>query len=132
MVSSAAEGEETPLFPLEAVLAPAGARAVALDGAHPGEAEVDALHARIAAIPGATMIVMSGDGYRLTDPETETQVPAIYVKVAVLDEEALPAVRDAFTAVGGSGPRAWVALAEALGLAEEAAAHRATAEAWGM
>lgn len=103
---------------------------VDLDGLDPGEAAIDDLRE---ALQDAGFFFQFGAGseYEVVDPETEESHPGLYLLIAARPAE-LPALHAILDAIPGPGPRVWPALLEHLGRADEAAKHRATAEAWGM
>lgn len=104
--------------------------AVDLDGRHPGDAAFTDLRQRLSEA-GFFSQIAAGDEYRVVDPETEESHRGMYLLVAARPDE-LPAVEALFASLEAPGPRVWSLLLELTDRAEEAAAQREVARAWGM
>lgn len=104
-----------------------------IDGCHPGEARVEGLRARLAALD-CRLELRSDETYAIEDRETGAVHPAIYAFVAVPGgaplEPVRAAIRDALA--GAPGPVIWPQLAAALDDAEEIEAQAVSAERFNL
>ncbi|KQV45907.1 hypothetical protein [Duganella sp. Root336D2] len=87
-----------------------------VDGAHPGEGELNTLTEAFAA-RGWKWIVHSDDDYRIFDNETETELPGVYFLVAAPADTPAAAIDETLRELtaGYEHPMCWIALAEAAG-----------------
>lgn len=118
-------------YPMAQVLVPGGYTAYELDGRAPSEADEEALE-RTLDQHSVTLRRMSGEGYQITDAETEAEHPGAYYYLAV-SEDTPP--QDVLRLIQEAGwPEPWVcpSLAEAAEQPELAAEHLRTAERWGL
>ncbi len=109
-----------------------GFRAFVVDARHPGEAAFEALSTAIAAL-GGTVYDVTGAHYVVTDPESGAQLPGLYARVAV-PEDDLAALDACLTRVCADwpGPAVWTELLAALDADERMQAQLDLMERWGM
>lgn len=104
-----------------------------IDGVHPGPEAVATLRAHLEA-QGCDTQIFSGENYRLNDPESDDELPGLYLMLAVPDTVNLTEL-DALLAqwtAEYTHPLTWPTLAEAIGHTERMAAHREAAATYGM
>jgi len=104
-----------------------------IDGVHPGEAALVALRAELETL-GCETQVFSGESYRLNDPESDDELPGLYLMLAVPDTVNLTALDAELIRLTAAYPHplTWPSLAQAVGLPERIEAHRAAAALYGM
>lgn len=114
------------------VVAEGGFQTYALDGAHPGEARLDALSDAVSALGGDTS-VRSAEAYEVKGPGG-TVLPGVYLLVAVPASVSPAAVRAAIegSLAGAEHPLCSLALAQAIGDAAYLAEVQAALEVYGL